>query len=229
MNEYIKNPLSKEKRYLILAIYFIGFQLLFPLIIAGILALFGFDNSMSLNFWSYFLTLIIVVVLAKSLYENEPMPKLVSMLKVVGICMLGTIVCSIIISFLIYIISGNVTSDNQNELNKLISNSNILSYSFMVVIMGPIVEETVFRGVVFRSLRSKMSFIKAALIAGLLFGFIHVWASIFTGNLTDLFYTFQYAAIGFFFAYAYEKTHSIKGAVLMHIIYNAFGLLVNLL
>lgn len=81
---------------------------------------------------------------------------------------------------------------------------------FIVVVWGPLAEELVFRGMVFRTLRKGFSFLPAAVISGLAFGIYHmnwvqgVYASIF----------------GFLLAFVYEKTNSLLGAYLFHFLFN---------
>lgn len=77
-------------------------------------------------------------------------------------------------------------------------------------ILIPIIEEIMFRGIVFRILRKWIPFVWAMLITSLLFGAYH-------GNLVQ----FIYASLcGVFLAYVYEKTKSILAPIFSHMAMN---------
>ena len=74
----------------------------------------------------------------------------------------------------------------------------------------PILEEVVFRSILFRMLRKRISFWGATITSAILFGVYH-------GNLVQ----FIYATLcGAFFAYVYEKGQSVFFSVWAHIIMN---------
>ena len=76
--------------------------------------------------------------------------------------------------------------------------------------MIPILEELLFRGILFRVLRKWLSFAWAMLISALAFGFYH-------GNLVQ----FIYAGIcGLLFAYLYEKCGSVLFPIMSHMVMN---------
>lgn len=77
-------------------------------------------------------------------------------------------------------------------------------------ILIPIVEELVFRGLMFKRLRYSMSFMHAASYSALAFGIFH-------GNLVQMLYAL---VLGMLFAYLYEKYGSVKAPILAHIVMN---------
>lgn len=79
-----------------------------------------------------------------------------------------------------------------------------------LVILVPICEELVFRGLIFKRIRETSSYRRAAFHSALIFGLMHM-------NLVQMFYGFF---LGFVFAYLYEKYGSVKAPVLAHITAN---------
>ena len=82
------------------------------------------------------------------------------------------------------------------------------------VILAPIVEELIFRGCLYRFLKSQTTLIPAQLASGMLFSIIH-W------NLLSF---VPLVIVGIFLARVYEKTGSILVAIWFHAFFNAFSL-----
>lgn len=77
-------------------------------------------------------------------------------------------------------------------------------------ILVPIIEELVFRGIIYRLLRKKLPFLKSMILSALVFGIYHV-------NLVQ----FVYAGIcGMMLAYLYEKCGAISTPMLGHAVMN---------
>ncbi len=77
-------------------------------------------------------------------------------------------------------------------------------------ILIPIIEEIIFRGVIFRILRKWFPFVVVAIVSSLAFGIYH-------GNLVQ----FVYASLcGLFLAYLCEKFQSIFAPIVAHVIMN---------
>ena len=91
--------------------------------------------------------------------------------------------------------------------------------AFQSVILAPILEELLFRGLVFRSLRDRNKWL-AIFASSFLFGFLHIYSALFAGDLTQLIYLLSYGGMGFAFSYAYEKKKTICVPILMHMINN---------
>jgi len=79
------------------------------------------------------------------------------------------------------------------------------------VIAAPIVEETLFRGVLYAALRSRCSVVQAAVISAVIFSGAHGYGLI--GFL-------QIAFSGVLYAFTYEYTRSLAPCVLAHSIHN---------
>jgi uncharacterized protein len=96
----------------------------------------------------------------------------------------------------------------------------ILSF-LMIVILAPLVEELLFRGWIFGSLRARFSAGAAILVTTFLFAIVH-WDN------TGL-YPLAVLAPGFVLSVIRERTGSTKAAVLGHAIYNFAGWLLLVL
>lgn len=87
-----------------------------------------------------------------------------------------------------------------------------------IIVLGiiiPLTEELMFRGVLFKRYREKMSFSSAAFYATLLFSITH-------GNMVQFLYSFL---LGMILAYVYEKYGSFKAPLLLHITANIVSLI----
>lgn len=81
---------------------------------------------------------------------------------------------------------------------------------FLVVVLGPIAEEILFRGVIYGKLREGFTLTQAAIISGAIFGIYH--KNMVQGIYASLF--------GIILAYIFEKTKTIWGAVVTHMLFN---------
>ncbi len=89
-------------------------------------------------------------------------------------------------------------------------------YSFLtIVVVGPILEELIFRGIVLDGLLRKYSPMKAIIVSSVLFGFIHLNPWQFLGA----------AFFGLFSGWIYYKTRNIFLTVAMHITNNGISFL----
>ena len=83
---------------------------------------------------------------------------------------------------------------------------------FSICLFGPLVEEVVFRGMIYGKLRHNgFSLWPAAILSGVAFGAFHM-------NWVQGIYA---TVIGIIFAYVYEKTQTIWGTVLLHMAFNS--------
>lgn len=84
-------------------------------------------------------------------------------------------------------------------------------------IIGPILEEIVFRKIIFGSLYKRFNFFISALISSVIFSVAH----------NELEHTLLYAAMGFTFAFLYVKTKRIIVPIIAHVAMNTFVVLVQ--
>ena len=93
-----------------------------------------------------------------------------------------------------------------------------------MVILVPLVEEVLYRGLIFRNLY-RSSQVAAYLVSMAAFAAIHVLAYIGSESVTTLVLCFlQYLPAGLCLAYAYRKSDTILAPILMHIAINQVAL-----
>lgn len=122
---------------------------------------------------------------------------------------------SIIIGFLAFMLPETVAA-----YEEMVESAGLTDYSltwvFAVVILPPLVEETVFRGLILHYLKKGGArFWAANLIQAVLFGIYH-------GNLIQGIYAF---CIGVLLGYLAERYSSLIIPVLVHALFNLFGTL----
>lgn len=88
-----------------------------------------------------------------------------------------------------------------------------------IVIVGPITEEVLFRGLIYTRLKAGMPVIAAALLASLLFGLAH----------GEVIWIIDTAIAGLAFIWLFEITHSLYAPIVMHITNNGLSLLTTIL
>lgn len=88
-----------------------------------------------------------------------------------------------------------------------------------VVILAPIIEETIFRLGLFKSL-SRNSKTLGYLISSAAFGLLHVLGPVIDGNPSQMWYIIPYGVYGLFYARYYEKTGNIYYPIILHAISN---------
>ncbi|MBS3990538.1 MAG: CPBP family intramembrane metalloprotease [Erysipelothrix sp.] len=130
----------------------------------------------------------------------------------------------IAINGLISQFTAQSTSDNQLLIMEVFKEAP-LYIIFVAVIFAPIVEEILFRGIIYRTLRfHKFKYI-ALIVSSFLFGVLHVYESILVGRYEDLWFILVYMAIGWFMSVIYEKSGDILAPIALHMVYNAIAVL----
>ena len=89
---------------------------------------------------------------------------------------------------------------------------------FGVAVIAPIFEEILFRGIMFRALDEKMTFMKAAIISSFIFAFGHF----------DFYRFIPIFILGMIMAFLYKKTRTIYAPILFHIMVNSSALIATI-
>ena len=90
------------------------------------------------------------------------------------------------------------------------NNSNVAVTLLSTGILGPIIEELIFRGIIYNELKSKYSNMKSILITTIFFAIIHI-------NIIQILYAL---IIGFILIFVYEKYNNIKAPIILHMASN---------
>lgn len=99
-------------------------------------------------------------------------------------------------------------SENTQQIIKIIQASPIVI--LVSSIIGPILEEVVFRKIIFGSLYTRFNFFLSGLISAVIFGVAHF----------ELEHIILYSAMGFTFAFLYVKTKRILVPIFAHVAMN---------
>lgn len=104
-------------------------------------------------------------------------------------------------------------------LDKDISIFVILFFAFEACIMAPLMEELLFRGLFFGTLRKYFSFTFSAIVSGLIFSALH-----------EHFLSFiPITILALFFSHFYEKTRNLAYPIILHAMYNTCSLITLLI
>lgn len=93
------------------------------------------------------------------------------------------------------------------------------AFILIAAIIGPILEEIVFRKIIFGFLNKRFDFAIAAVTSSLLFGLAH----------RDLPFLLSYTSMGFVFAFLYAKTKRIIVPIIAHASMNTFVVLIQVI
>ncbi|WP_040983888.1 CPBP family intramembrane glutamic endopeptidase [Oceanobacillus jeddahense] len=199
------------RRYIYVILTYIIMQ--FSALLAVPLLVFGFnaDPVLASVYWSVFsftIGLVIVLLLLK------PDMQVRAHSDAVGVG--GIIVWSVLGIFMALLSQGLAATiemevfgiDPGSENTQGIMNMARAVPIFVILpaILAPILEEIIFRKIIFGSLYKKMNFFFAAIISALIFAVIH-W---------DFLHILVYTAMGFVFAFLYVQTKRIIVPIIVH-------------
>lgn len=201
---------------------------IFTTLIIEVVKLIGIDHftevsyMATVNFMTYFLTFITLagVLLFFRVVGNLVRPFAKLKTYIYGVFYgLAVIIGGIAVTLFMQLIFGHQGSNaNQGTIELILKNHPVSSF-FWIVLMGPIVEEVIYRFGLFGGLR-KINRPLAYVISALIFGFIHFNIPLDENNkvimtelMTELINIPSYIVSGLIFAYAYEKEGFGVGAV----------------
>ena len=144
-------------------------------------------------------------------------------------CILQIVICyGMMVAFnliLSAVLSLILPADSANPNNSAVMEMAGVEYgktAALAVFLAPLVEEPVFRGAVFGSLRSR-SRILAYAVSMLLFALYHVWGYALQDPIYWL-YLLQYLPVSWLLCRCYERCNSIWGSIFFHMMVNAISL-----
>lgn len=172
--------------------------LLITIISSLVYTLLGFDNlSKFVSNYLVYILLIYYIFMIIYLYKNNKKEEQNLKIKnYFGLIVLGISIATIY-NMIIFKFSP-ITTKSSTPLFLLIISTGIV---------GPILEEMLFRYVFYNRLKKKYSKKTAIIINSIIFGLIHL-------NLINIIYAF---ILGIVLNLAYEKYHSIKAPILIHV------------
>lgn len=105
-------------------------------------------------------------------------------------------------------------SQSYQEMQKIFYSPSITMQLLVFGIIAPICEELIYRGLVYNRLREKNSFLKASLLASLIFGAVH-------GNGVQMLYGF---VMGLLFSFLLEKFGTLVAPIFAHVLMNVMSI-----
>ena len=145
-------------------------------------------------------------------------------LKIAGLGFILYYICSMLVSFLVYSLDPEFINANDDNVKQMIRDNYTL-LCICTVLLVPVVEETRYRGLLFRSLYERNALLGVALSATI-FSFIHIVGYIGSYDVLTLSLGFlQYLPASIFLAWSYVKSDSIWVPILIHIAVNQIGIL----
>lgn len=163
----------------------------------------------------YLVAFPILLLIIKKLPKDSTEAKSISvftLIKLFCVCITIMYIGNVIGTGLSGIIGNIFGKSSTNNLAEIIMNTDMLSTFLFVVILGPVMEEIVFRKILIdKTVRYGER--NAMFLSALMFGLFHM-------NLFQFFYAF---GIGLIFAYIYIKSRKIGYSIAFHMIINFMG------
>ncbi len=128
-----------------------------------------------------------------------------------------------LVSVALIFIAGDAINPNTEEIIRQTKlDTNVMT--FIAVLLVPIVEETLFRGVLFGSVRGKNRLLAYGVTAAA-FAVYHLWQYALTGfDWTVLFYLLQYIPASVALCWCYEKSGTIWSPIVLHAAINLISI-----
>ncbi|EMG27563.1 hypothetical protein X560_1768 [Listeria fleischmannii 1991] len=123
----------------------------------------------------------------------------------------GTLLLSNVVEITISLLNPDFNTANQTGIENIFSNSSIMTMFISVVILAPIAEETIFRGLLMGVVLRKFPKI-AVIVSSLLFTLLHI--------PTDILSFIIYFVMAFGLAFMYYKTRRLEACILLHFVNN---------
>lgn len=227
--------LSRRRVLLILANYFAGYLFVYPMLIGLLYSLLeplGVKNLQAILENAVYLWVFAITVTAAWPLLKEHLQRFRRNRRNIIKSSLTHYVQMWLIMYglnlAIILITGLSSSQNQDTVVQQLTQSP-LQIVLVTCVFAPIVEETVFRGAVFATLRNCTSFRNAAWVSGFLFGLLHVFTSLLSGNLSDGIFILVYGTMGYLLCAAEEENQTLISPLFMHGLNNLISVVLILL
>lgn len=218
-----------KKEYWFIIIAYIAMQLssligipVLTLVGAGMGKSFEEMETVAVPYWlviSFSITLVIVLLLLKKEYKTQDdLRGAASPASSAAWAVAGVFLALMAQSFAASIesmIGIEMGSENTQQIINIIEQFPVVI--LVSSIIGPILEEIVFRKIIFGSLHKKLNFFLAALISSVIFALAHFEPE----------HVILYSAMGFTFAFLYVKTKRIIVPIIAHVTMNTFVVLLQ--
>lgn len=168
---------------------------------------------------SFVIGLIVILTLMKPDMElkqtrSRPSTENIALWAILGVFMayFAQAIAGVIETNILGIELGSENTQNIMDITRAVP-----LFAVIPAIIAPILEEVIFRKIIFGSLYERTNFFIAALLSAFIFGIIH-------GEPEHL---LIYASMGFVFAFLYIKTKSIIVPIIVHMTLNTISVIVQ--
>lgn len=178
------------------------------------------DKAVEMTFWTSVIALIIYWI--RFAVRKKNILKEVEIKKISANGILPILVMAPSLNVIISMVVSNIPWP-QEWIDAYATNSSVLDGSLMTwisaVIIAPVFEEILFRGLVYTRLKKGMPTIIAAIVASLVFGLCH-------GTAIWIIYA---TVIGLVMTWVFERYQSLTASILFHFVFNAMGLAISMI
>jgi len=169
-----------------------------------------------------------VLTLSMSVFLRESfdvlLDNLLISLKAVGTNLLLYYAAQYAVTLILLLAVQQTVNPNTEAVNDAVQvNSKMII--FLAAVLAPIVEEILFRGVVFGNI-AKKNRMAGYIVTTVLFALYHLWIYIFSGEniLLVLLYSIQYVPASVLFSRTYEQSGNIYAPIVMYMIINIIAI-----
>ncbi|HDR4909319.1 lysostaphin resistance A-like protein [Bacillus cereus group sp. MYBK249-1] len=219
----VNNGKTKEhnftyKNLLVVILSILGFSFLIGMFIALVAGIYGEEAVKSIT-EGYYILIVDAIVTIFVLFLYKPARNFIAdiwdmtvfkTIKTYIYILIGFIVISLSQYIIIGLLGVETAEQQRNQLGVTTIQNIIQSiiFIFSVAVITPIKEEMVYRGILYRFLEKKYSFIIGIVISSAIFGFLH-------GG-----FPITAMIMGMVFVILFKKTQSILPSIVLHIIWN---------
>lgn len=207
--------------------YLLFYQFFLPSLIGIIAGLMGYSISLSVLNIVFFLVnfLCVVAIFHRFLWQSlkKAWENRWRCLRFAALGLVLYFAAMFLVGQIIPRIDPDFSNVNDNAIAGL-AREHTAFIAFCTIFLVPVVEETLFRGLIFQQLSQKNRLL-AYCVTCLLFAGIHIIGYIGTESWLTLLLCFvQYLPAGIVLAWVYEQADSVIAPILMHIAINQIGI-----
>lgn len=219
--------LSLTRQEVIWGIIYLIFQnFLLPFLIAFIMPLLPVQTDAVYNFIIMAVNFTVTTILLRRIIARGGKRALEAplfCLRTAGIGFFGYYVLTLVVAMLISMITPDFANVNDQNIDTMLA-SNYSLIALSVVLLAPVSEELLYRGLIFGALHRK-SRLAAYIVSTVVFSLMHVVGYITLYDIGTLALCFvQYIPASVCLAWAYERSGSIITPMLIHIAVNQLSL-----
>lgn len=161
----------------------------------------------------------IVFLIRKKKFRKEVVIEKIDTRGILPIILLG-MALNIVIALVLDLIPFPQSWIDSYTMNSgSLGEGNVIVNWISVVFMAPVLEEIVFRGLIYTRLKKGMPTLVAAVLSALLFGAMH-------GTIIWFLYAF---VLGLILVWCFERFHSLTANILLHGVFNLMGQVLSIM